>query len=278
MSEKHSDTRMRERPDDLPEFTTPPLVEVVIDTQFEAIPEYKQIYAGEVWRIFRDRFPNVEEHQALTPSFETFGPPSKPQFNFQISQNVVPTRYWFLSDEGDHLIQFQADRFVRNWRKHHNVEFEYPRFEMIIDSFSKEFSTLSQFLNDRFSYELQVNQCEVRYINNIPIDPKTGFQVENFFRFGDFGDFAIDDFHFRFRRTIRDEHESPIFRLTCDCGIAYTSAGGTTVKLEIFARGAPMGPSLKETLQFCLRARVEIVRLFADITTEQAHQLWGRLK
>ena len=61
MSEKHSDTRMRERPDDLPDFTAPPLIEVVIDTQFEMIPEYQQIYAGEVWGLFRDRFPIVEE-------------------------------------------------------------------------------------------------------------------------------------------------------------------------------------------------------------------------
>ena len=277
MSEKHSDTRMRERPDDLPDFTAPPLIEVVIDTQFEMIPEYQQIYAGEVWGLFRDRFPIVEEHPALAPSFETFGPSIRPELHIKISQQAGPTRFWFLSDEADHLIQFQPDRFIRNWRKQHNKDLEYPRFEAIIDSFQKEFSTLYEFVSNRFSYEIKINQCEVRYINHIPIDPNTGFQVENFFKFGDFGDFFIDDFRFSFRRTIRDERNNPIFRLTCDCGIASVSDGSTVVRLDIFARGAPAGSSLQEALHFFLRAREEIVRLFADVTTENAHLQWGRV-
>ena len=55
------------------------------------------------------------------------------------------------------------------------------------------------------------------------------------------------------------------------------SDGSTVVRLDIFARGAPAGSSLQEALHFFLRAREEIVRLFADVTTENAHLQWGRV-
>lgn len=279
MIEERSDASMSERPDDLPDFTNPPLIEVLIDTQFEAFPGFQQIFASEVWDIFRDEFPQVEEQQALPPSFETFGPPSRPQFNIQITRETVPTRFWFLSKNGNHLIQFQSDRFIRNWRKQNDKDEEYPRFEAIIDSFSDEFSKLSKYALNRYSHNLRINQCEVRYVNNIPIDRKTdGNLVKKFFRFGDFGDFSIDDFFVKFRRTIRGDSEEPVCRVGCECGIAQTSSGETSIKLEIYARGAPSGTSLQDARLFCFSARNEIVRLFAEITTEYAHQIWGRKK
>ena len=73
MSEIRTDARMSGRPTDLPDFTNPPVIEVLIDTQFETIPGYSPIYANEVWDLFRDAFPKFEEQRALPPSFETFG-------------------------------------------------------------------------------------------------------------------------------------------------------------------------------------------------------------
>lgn len=279
MSEIRTDARMSERPVDLPEFTNPPVVEVLIDTQFESISDYSPIYANDVWDLFRDSFPNLEEQRALPPSFETFGSAGQPQISLKITQESIPSRFWFLSKNGDHLIQFQPDRFIRNWRKNDSSDEEYPRFESIIDSYSSEFSELDRHISKKFSHTLAINQCEVRYVNSIPIEGVDGgIESRKFLRFGDFGDSSADDFFVKFRRTIREESGEPIFRLVCECVSARSSKGELVIKLDIFARGAPKGTSLKDAQVFCLRAREEIVRLFTEITTEYAHKIWGRVK
>lgn len=279
MSEIRTDARMSERPVDLPDFTNPPVIEVLIDTQFESIPGYSPIYANDVWDLFRDSFPKFEEQRALLPSFETFGSAGQQQIMLKIKQASTPPRFWFLSENGDHLIQFQSDRFIRNWRKNDSADDEYPRFESIMDSYSREFSELESYISRKFSHTLAINQCEVRYVNSIPIeDLGGGSESRKFLRFGDFGDSTADDFLVRFRRTIREESGEPIFRLVCECGSARTSKGELVLKLDILARGAPKGTSLKDAQVFCLRAREKIVRLFTEITTEYAHKIWGRVK
>lgn len=273
-----SDARITERPADLPDYANPPLVEVVIDTQFAPIPDYKQIHAAEIWALFKEEFPIVEEHPPLSPSFETFGSSRQPQFNVQVIDKVMPARLWFISKEGDHLIQFQPDRFIRNWRKHHDERSRYPRFENIFESFREEFSKLDDFSKKKFSHRLAINQCEVRYVNHIRVPDDEQFRTEDYFIFGDFGDFEIDDFRVIIKRTVRDTHENPIFRLGCECGITFNKKGDTVVRLDVFARGAPSGPSLTDVEVFCLQARKEIVGFFTEITTKKAHKIWGRVQ
>jgi hypothetical protein len=61
------------RPDGLPDFTNPPLSEVVVSTQFATPPKYSEAYIREIWALFERDFPNVQEMPALPPTFEVFG-------------------------------------------------------------------------------------------------------------------------------------------------------------------------------------------------------------
>jgi uncharacterized protein (TIGR04255 family) len=61
------------RPDHLPDFTDPPLDEVVLGVQFTPVPGYASVHSMKVWDLFRAEFPKVEELPALEPQFETFG-------------------------------------------------------------------------------------------------------------------------------------------------------------------------------------------------------------
>jgi hypothetical protein len=66
------------RPTDLADYTSPPVTEVVLGVQFNSIERFLSPHLGLVWERFKPNFPNVEEHPALPPTFETFGP--RPQF------------------------------------------------------------------------------------------------------------------------------------------------------------------------------------------------------
>ena len=66
------------RPEHLPDFESPPLDELVLGVQFSPLPGYSAVFAKDVWGLFRQQFPRVEEKPALDPVFETFGGTSPP--------------------------------------------------------------------------------------------------------------------------------------------------------------------------------------------------------
>ncbi len=266
------------RPHDLPDYGNPPLIEVVIDLQFAAIPNFHQIHAADIWNLYKNKFPKIEEHPPLSPNFEAFGSPRTPQFGFDLSKGPMQTRYWFLTNKGDELIQFQNNRFIRNWRKFVGDSIVYPRFDVLASRFQNEFSALENFVRKAYSHEIAINQCEVKYLNHIKNEKEGFIRLEDYLRFANFGDFELDDFIVKFRRTIRTADGSPILRLICESGVVITSDGSSAVKLEITARGAPNGSTFDAALDLCARARKEIVNLFTEITTETAHKIWRRIK
>jgi len=106
------------RPDNLPDFTNPPITEVVLSNQFAPPSGYCEVYAREVWAIFEKAFPTIEEKPQLPPSFEVFGGPEMPGMKLNFWSGVIHNRYWFLVPNKTELIQFQQDRFIHNWRNY----------------------------------------------------------------------------------------------------------------------------------------------------------------
>ena len=135
------------RPKDLPDFTSPPLNEVALGVQFTRATSYQQILAGEVWALFKNDFPVVEEFAPLPPTFETFGLSRGSRNETRLSLSAMPDhfRYWFLSPNGDELLQFQEDRLLHNWRKVGDRTNEYPRFDTLIEKFERELRALETF-------------------------------------------------------------------------------------------------------------------------------------
>ncbi len=103
------------RPDNLPDYSNPPLSEVVLGVQFQQPIGYQQIYAHKVWQLYSDNYPSVQEMSPLQPSFETFGVSSytiMPPFGFV--SGAMHNRFWFVNQDSDELIQFQNDRLLHN--------------------------------------------------------------------------------------------------------------------------------------------------------------------
>ena len=188
--------KMPGRPPHLPEFLNPPVSEVAIGVQFRPPLGYQQIRAGEVWNLYRSDYPNAEEQSPLPPAFETFGPPrsqSQPPINFV--SGATHDRFWFISESGAELIQFQDDRLMHNWREMGLPDNPYPRFEQMIAKFEAELTELGRYIKGLAPQDLQINQCEVTYINTIKVDELPDSRPSTWLRGLEMPTGAVEDFH-----------------------------------------------------------------------------------
>ncbi len=268
----------KKRPSNLPDFRNPPLNEVVLGVQFMQPRGYQQIRAGQVWDIFRPKFPLVEEHPPLAPVFETFGLSSfAPQFQFGMIP-ALHNRYWFLAQEKEQLIQFQQDRLLHNWRKVGDRSNEYPRFEAMMSCFESEMDSLETFFDSIEPQQLLCNQAEISYINHIMPNSLESNLVEDWVRFVSFGSSQPDSISLSTREDIVDDNGLPFARLHCDFTTATNPAGGKMLVLSLTVRGAPKDTKIASSLDFLKLGRDLIVKKFAAITTDRAHLIWERLQ
>jgi len=269
------------RPDDLPDFERPPIIEAVMSVQFTTPVEYREIYARDVWALFEKQFPRVEEQLPLPASFEVFGAPGSTGLPLKIEPMTGPlrNRYWFLVADGRELIQFQHDRFVHNWRKMLDAQNEYPRFEPILEKFESELGTLDGFFQKKGWGPIAPNQCELTYVNRMPLINENGeqFPLSLYFRkmdmslTGDATDFAL-----RLQQVITDSNGNPIGRLYIDTSTQADTAGRRQVALTLTARGQPEKPTIPAVVAFLQTQRERIVRTFTEFTSDAAHEMWGR--
>jgi len=268
------------RPKHLPDFMAPPLNEVVIGVQFAAPQGYQQIRAGEVWSLFKQRYPQVQELPPLPPAFETFGLPHQhspmlPQFSLRTGG--THDRFWFLRPDGDELIQFQQDRLMHNWRKVGDGSNGYPRYESMIGEFKNELTELQSYMNSLVPQALSINQCEISYINHIRFDREDDNGFSAWLRFLNFSKDSPDDFVMNFREVIKDSSARPMGRLYVEAALGYLPSGNEIIALSLTVKGAPLGTDIESALEFLSNGREVIVQRFAELTTDQAHKKWERV-
>lgn len=266
------------RPDDLPDFETPPLNEVVLGVQFTPATGYQQVRISEVWSLFREDFPSVQELAPLPPTFETFGLPSGGRGGAQINLRSMPghSRYWFVAPNEEELLQFQQDRLLHNWRKVGDKTNEYPRFEALIERFERELWTLETYFASLAPQSLKINQCEISYINHIEIKNSARVaSVQDWLNFVRFDKLQPDDFAMTLRRVVSSSEGKPLGRLIYEAVIALKDNNEELVQLTLTFRGAPVETDINAAMKFLQYGRELIVQSFKEITTDMAHQKWG---
>src|SRR5258708_5333154 len=156
---------------ELPDFTRPPLTEVVLSIQFASLVNLKGLHLGLFWKQLRKRYPDVSEQPPIQTSFETFGTPqlSRPAFQFQTLLSPPMPRYWFERAGTPDLLQIQHDRIVHNWRMGETA-IAYPRYEKIKAKFQKECEEFSKWLKGEGLGDIRPNQCELTYTNLIEFE------------------------------------------------------------------------------------------------------------
>lgn len=276
---------MPRRPLDLPDFVSPPVTEVVLGVQFGTLDRLLLPHLGIVWREFRDKFPEIEEHAPLDATFETFsdnasGQPM-PHVRFELL-TVPPTpRVFFVNGTKTELLQFQRDRFLHNWRKIGDGN-EYPRFERMLTTFEAGFRQFEAVVTKEQLGTIVPNQCEISYINQIIVETdQYSFAAlaqifgpfTSKFILSDLG--APEDARF-FTQYIIREKDGPLGRLYISALPARKLDGTRIIQLTLSVRGKPLSPDLSGVAGFFGLGRRHIVRAFAELTTEEMHRVWER--
>ncbi|WP_368507900.1 TIGR04255 family protein [Bradyrhizobium lupini] len=270
------------RPADLPEFRAPPLTEVALGAQFDVIPGFLTPHVGLVWQRFRDQFPLLEEQQALPPIFETFGP--NPQFGMSLQLVAGPEtpRVFFINQARTELLQVQKDRFLHNWRKVGAAD-SYPRFERMLETFKTGFATFSDAISSEGLGSIIPNQCEVTYINQMPVASGGSLSDITDDLFGQHtGSLALDDLgkpedlRFLLRYIMRDDDGKPMGRLLASAEPGRRLDGQAIIQLTLTARGRPTTPDENGIVDFLNKGRISVVKGFAHLTGPKMHKLWER--
>ena len=264
------------RPDHLPDYSQPPLDEVVLGVQFASVPKYASVHAKGVWDLFRADFPKVQEHSVLEPQFETFGGTNQQAgLQFIVGEPPAGSRLWFVSEDENHLVQFQPDRFITNWRRQPNTQ-PYPHFDGLSKLMEAQLRRLAEHLESNFTYKININQAEVAYINIIPV--KDFSQAEKWFRIWA-GSFDLEGLSVSFGQIIRSTDGMPYARLTHQLQSVFTVDGKQKAfRLSLTFKGKPEGNGIDAAMKFLASGRDAIVTRFSEITTSEAHSVWGRIK
>jgi len=159
---------MQNRPNELPDFENPPVIETVLGVQFAPIPGLTVAHFGWYWKSFLDQsWTNVVEAPPILEQFERFG--QKQTWNFTLPQIKLvaenPIRLQIISDTDERVIQLQNTRYLYNWRR---KDSGYPRFKTIYPEFMAKLQGFRGFLRAAGLEDILPNQWEITYINHIP--------------------------------------------------------------------------------------------------------------
>lgn len=269
---------MPPRPEHLPDFGDPPVVETVLSVQFEPLPLVQTAHLGLLWNEYRALFPKTEERPALDPVIEQF-PESlmaRVGLKFQAFENPPVPRIWFSNDRGGEMIQVQNDRFIKNWRKEGEGD-QYPHYdETIRPNFDRDYAIFLAFLQKNQLGIPHVNQCEVTYVNHILAGQgwERYGEIEKIFMFWRSPDVIppgpAEDLRLHARFVIPGSEGKPVGRLHVAVQPAVrTSDNRPMYVLHLTARG-----QVGEGVDFFDIGREWIVTTFKRLTTSSMHNIW----
>ncbi len=265
------------RPANLPDFAAPPLNEIVLGVQFEQIPDYSLINAGEIWALYKSAYPKVVTQTPMPPQFETFGSRPGPNLQFQITDATQHPRFWFLQEDDHELLQFEPTRIFHNWRQLDGVGGNYPRYEYLADRFRNELVLLEKFAMNFSNTSLSITQAEITYINRLYLSENDTAWPFSDLTFLNVPASEVEAGGGVFQKVLSDQM-GPVGRMYVEFGTNWDSTGRPHITFSQTVRGAPRKPGIAGALEFLASGRQVIVQSFADLTTEEAHKKWQRTK
>ena len=196
---------------------------------------------------------------------------------FEATETPEMPRLWLLNTAGTEMIQVQRDRFIKNWRKAADKD-HYPHYEPIIKpAFQRDFYEFQAFLAEENLGTVNVNQCEVTYVNHIVSGHgwETFDELHRIFTFWEPTPDPIpgrtDDCRVHARFTIRAD-QTPIGRLHVDIQPALrTTDNQPMYVMNLTARGM-----CGTGFDFFDIGRQWIVRTFEQLTTRHMHDIWRK--
>jgi uncharacterized protein (TIGR04255 family) len=277
-----------ERPQDLPDYSDPPVDEVIVAIAFMSVGGSTSNHIAKYRDTVKEAYPGLQYQPKLPVQLERLvdegwsgqPPMGIPFGGMPLQMGQMGQRTWLVSTDDQRLIQIQDDAFYTNWRR--RVE-PYPRFESILKEFWDRFSEFRSQLDSDTVIPLQLQQIEVSYINWIP---REEFPLEQWFLPANVTKIECDG-----TTTLPEHHQwaasyplnkdhVPVARLHVRQLEALRTGPGAPhlgSQFELTYR-APLAPGVSddEISELALHARGVIVKAFTDLTTEDGHKRWGQ--
>jgi uncharacterized protein (TIGR04255 family) len=262
-----------------PDFPNAPLVEVALSIQFQPLVNFSSAHAGEFWQLLKTEFPTTQDEQPLPQINEYFGGnrPFPPSLEFGISIGHPGTRTFFLSQDGDYLVQVQRNRFALNWRKTSSKP-EYPRYEVVRSKLEKYFLMFRKYADVAGLGSLQVDLFEAHYVNRWPLDDgkSYGEVIGDWLKLlsNDVTSLKMEQASISTQYLITGKSMQPTGRLYLNLNPAVNQLGKFGVNLELICRTLPFEDGALAEFSPLDLAREKIVTTFEQITSDSAHKFW----
>jgi len=263
----------------LPQYKTPPVIEVVCGVQFEPLKSFLSVHYGDFWQRIRRDYPTNEDRPPLDDLSET---PNGTQLKTELITDLPPHRRVFYIDSSDNfLLQVQPSRFLSNWRKRRSGD-EYPSYAAAFSRFLDGWNAFLGFANDAGFGAPRTNQYELTYINHIPEDehPFPG-GIEHYLPLFSWKSAQTTKFlsapqraGMRLRFTL-PESRGRLY-VTINDGVR-TDDKKRVLIIDLTARG-PAKPDWSDMKEWFAVAHEWIVCGFTDLTSPTAHLKWGRIR
>jgi uncharacterized protein (TIGR04255 family) len=263
----------------LPHFRRAPITEFAISIQFQPLTAFTFADIGPFREFFRRQFPKVEFRMPMPPQVEIFAPGAQlrgPVFQLP-TPGAIPLT-WLLAEDGGQVLQFQPDRLVRNWRR--TGDERYPRYPAMRDEFFEEVELFRAFLRERGLGELSPVQCELTYVNNIPVsEGVTAFTSRAFANWRDIrpAGLTVEDVSINQRFIFEDENQRPIGRIYFQSGPGIYMAESEVAQLLMFGRAVLSRAELDEARRLLDRMHDLIVHSFVELTTSEIRAEWEQV-
>jgi uncharacterized protein (TIGR04255 family) len=247
----------------MPSFTDPPVQEVALGVGFRPLAGLHAVQLGPLWQQWRERYPHVEEQPPLPASGDV-------RAGFAVSVGPPPmNRHWFLSADGDRLVQMQADRLVVNWRQ--TTGQDYPRYDALRAELVQRLDDVQRFSNDGGWGPLSPTDIEVTYVNLVRGSDGQRPALEELL------DGLTDP---EMPGTVVETQLARHYRwpgapqtdLTLTAG---PGAEAAALVITLVARGSAVEPEVA-ALDALDAAHERLVRTFTAVTRASMHQAWGR--
>ncbi len=264
----------------LPEYTKPPVVEVV----FAVVVGPSALSVVDLAKFgieyLDDDFPIHTEHPPVSV-IGSSNPVGSIAPALSLLAGTPPVRLWFQSEDKARLVQLQRDWLACNWQGS-PTNVSYPHYSANEEFFFKTWDSYSQFVKSTADTSLAVTMCELTYINHIvPEDLKTkGGELSRVIRLaGKTTEFLPDpedgQLAFRYRISLEGQ-DIGWLRVQATQGFRLDDRS-PIIQLQLVAQGAPLGSGRDGMLRFFRLAHEWIVNGFAAVTTETAQDLlWER--
>lgn len=252
-----------------PSFRNPPVIEVSFGIQFGRLSQWQTRHFGDFWNRVKDEFPG----SADAPPLE-FANQATPQIELLVMPPL--RRVLFASPDQIFLLQVQDNRFNFNWRKL-GADREYPRFRSLFPQFQKWLAVHAEFLREKKLEDVKPTRYELTYVNHIDLSGDFSGALERYVKLFSWSNVAPQFLTAPITATSAWQFQMPdqFGIMTANLTHVKTIDNKDLLVLALSCFGDRVEIPQDEWFN---AAHQSIVFGFTDLTTELAHNSWGREK